>query len=184
MTEARTKKDTSKTSRGGLRSGAGRPKGTGRYGEATERVRIPASMVAQVLQFVETKAMTLPFYSGTVQAGTLTATSDEQVEERIDLNDYLVRKPESTFLVRAAGNSMIDANIRDGDLLVVDRSVPPTNGKIVIAAVDGQLTVKFLILKKGKAFLMPANAEFAPIPVDPENGVVIWGVVTNSVHAH
>ena len=79
---------------------------------------------------------------------------------------------------------MIDAGIKDGDLLIVDRSIQPTNGKVVIAAVDGQLTVKFLILKKGKAFLMPANAEFPPIPVDPENGVLIWGVVTNSIHAH
>lgn len=163
---------------GGARKGAGRPKK-----EPTERVRLPVSLVPEVMRFVESKAFKIPLYSNTVQAGYLTATEDT-VEESIDLNSYLIRDPSDTFLVRAAGNSMIDANIRDGDLLVVDRSMAPKNGKIVIAAVDGQLTVKFLILKKGKAFLMPANADYPPIPVDPENGVIIWGVVTNSVHAH
>lgn len=169
--------------RGGARKGAGRPKGQGKYKEPTTVMRVPISLVGELKEYMSFQGFKLPFYSGTVQAGYPTAAGDH-VEERIDLTEHLVRKPSDTFLVRAAGESMIDAGIQDGDLLIVDRSVPPVNGKVVIAAVDGQLTVKFLIIKKGKPFLMPANAEFAPIPVDPENGVHIWGVVTNSIHAH
>lgn len=168
---------------GGKRLGAGRPKGSGKFGEVTERLRVPASMVDQVIKFVESKAFKLPLYSGTVAAGQ-PAFSDDSLDEHIDLNSHLVRDPASTFLVRAAGNSMIDANIRDGDLLVVDRKAPPKHGKIVIAAVDGQLTVKFLIIKQGRTYLMPANPEYAPIPVNPETGITIWGVVTSSVHQH
>ena len=175
--------ESSAKSHGGRRPGAGRPKGSGRFGEATERLRVPSSMVAEVLRFVESKAFKLPLYSCTVQAG-MPAPADDTIEERIDLNQHLVRDPDATFLVRAAGNSMIDANIRDGDLLVVDRKMQPKHGKIVIAAVDGQLTVKFLIIKQGRTYLMPANPEYPPIPVNPETGVTNWGVVTNSVHQH
>jgi DNA polymerase V len=118
-----------------------------------------------------------------VQAG-FPSPAEDYIENEIDLNAFLVKHPSATFLVRASGNSMKDAGISDGDVLVVDRSVKPVNGKVVIAAVDGQLTVKFLIIKQGKAFLMPANADYYPIPVDPENGVTIWGVVTSSIHQH
>lgn len=169
--------------RGGARKGAGRPKGAGKYKEPTKVMRVPISMLESFKEFAELEAFKIPFYSSTVQAGFPSA-ADDHVADKIDLNQHLVRKPDSTFLVRAAGESMIDAGIRDGDLLVVDRSISPSNGKIVVAAVDDQLTVKFLILKKGKPYLMPANAQFPPIPVDPENGVLIWGVVTNSIHAH
>ena len=168
---------------GGKRPGAGRPKGTGRFGEITERVRVPASLVGDVIRFVESKAFKLPLFSCTVAAG-MPAFADDHIESRMDLNQHLVNKPEETFLVRAAGDSMIDANIRDGDLLVVDRSAQPKHGKIVIAAVDGALTVKFLIIKQGRTYLMPANPEYAPIPVNPETGVTIWGVVTSSVREH
>ncbi len=168
---------------GGKRPGAGRPKGSGKFGEATERVRVPVSMVADVMQLVASRATKLPLYSCTVQAG-LPAEANDDVEDRIDLTQHLVRNPAETFLVRAAGDSMIDANIRDGDLLVVDRHLQPKHGKIVIAAVEGQLTVKFLIHKQGRVYLMPANPEYPPIPVNPETGVTIWGVVTSSVREH
>jgi DNA polymerase V len=139
MTSA-TKKPSAKGNvasiHGGKRPGAGRPKGTGRFGEVTERVRVPASLVGDVIRFVESKAFKLPLYSATVAAG-MPAFADDHIESRMDLNAHLVRKPEETFLVRAAGDSMIDANIRDGDLLVVDRTAPAKHGKIVIAAVDG-----------------------------------------------
>ena len=162
--------------RGGARKGAGRPKSK----EPTKIMRVPISLLADLQAREE---MRIPLYSSRVQAG-YPSPADNHSDETIDLNQHLVRKPDTTFLVRAAGESMIDAGIRDGDLLVVDRSIMPTNGKVVIAAVEDQLTVKFLIIKKGKPFLMPANADFPPIPVDPENGVLIWGVVTNSIHAH
>lgn len=168
---------------GGKRVGAGRPKGTGRFGEVTERLRVPVSMVAEVIKFVEAKAFQLPLYECNVQAG-LAPAFDDAIENRMDLNQHLVRNPTETFLVRAAGDSMIDANIRDGDLLIVDRKMPPKHGKIVVAAMEGQLTVKFLIVKQGRTYLMPANPEYDAIPVNPETGVTIWGVVTSSVHQH
>ncbi len=168
---------------GGKRKGAGRPQGKGRWGEPTKVVRLPESVISEVMQFVEGRGFKLPMYSNTVQAG-FPSPAEDYIESEIDLNAFLVKQPSATFLVRAAGNSMKDAGISDGDILVVDRSVKPVNGKVVIAAVDGQLTVKFLIIKKGKAFLMPANADYHPIPVDPDNGVTIWGVVTSSIHQH
>jgi DNA polymerase V len=168
---------------GGKRKGAGRPKGAGLYGEATERLRVPASMVPAIKQFVATSGFTLPLFSSRVQAG-YAMPADEHVEERIDLNSYLVDDPEETFLVHATGDSMNDAGIRDGTLLVVNRRVKPVHGKVVVAAVDGQVTVKYLIVKKDKAYLMPANPAFHEIPIDSETGVTIWGVVTSSIQSH
>ncbi len=168
--------------RGGKRVGAGRPKG-GAYGEATESIRVPASMVQEIKQFAKTRGLKLPLFSGRVQAG-YPMPADEEVEDHIDLNNYLVHKPEDTFLVRAAGDSMIDAGIKDGTLLVVDRKMRPANGKIVVAAIDGQVTVKYLIIKKNKQFLMPANPAYHEIPIDSETGATIWGVVTSSIQLH
>lgn len=164
--------------KGGKRAGAGRPKA-----EPTERIRVPLSMLDQVKQFVDSGALMLPLYSSRVQAG-YASPADEHVEERIDLNSYLVKRPEKTFLVHATGDSMIDAGIRDGDLLIVDSSIQPAHGKIVVAALDGAVTVKFLIMRKNKPILMPANAAFDEIPINAENNVVIWGVVTNSIQSH
>lgn len=170
-------------SKGGKRARAGRPKGSTMYGEPTERIRVPVSMVAEIKQFAATRGMTLPLYSDRVQAGYPSA-AEAHVDERVDLNSYLVQHPEKTFLVHAAGDSMIDAGIRDGDLLVVDSSIKPAHGKIVVAALDGAVTVKFLIMKKNRPYLMPANAQFNEIPINPENNVVIWGVVTSSIQKH
>jgi DNA polymerase V len=167
---------------GGARKGAGRPKGQGRYGESTKAVRVPISLVDAVKEYAATEGLKLPLYSSRVQAG-FPSPADDYIEDKIDLNHHLIKKPSATFLVRASGDSMIDAGIRDGDLLIVDRSLKPTSGKIVIAAVEGQLTVKRLIIKNGKPWLMPANKDFQPIPVDPESGVMVWGVVTNCIHA-
>lgn len=171
---------------GGKRAGAGRPKGRNMYGEATERVRVPISMVEEVKQFALARgqaAVKLPLFSSRVQAGYASPAA-EHVEDRIDLTSYMVKHPDETFLVHATGDSMIDAGIHDGDLLVVDRSIKPAHGKIVVAAVDGAVTVKFLIMKKSQTVLMPANAAFNEIPINPENDVVIWGVVTNSIKSH
>lgn len=132
--------------------------------------------------FTSSELQSWPLYSGRVQAG-FPSPADDYIEDKIDLNKHLIKKPSATFLVRASGDSMINAGIRDGDLLIVDRSIKPTSGKIVIAAVEGHLTVKRLIIKSGKPWLMPANNDFHPIPVDPESGVLVWGVVTNCIHA-
>ena len=102
----------------------------------------------------------------------------------VDLNEILIHHPAATFLVRASGHSMINAGIHENDILVVDRSIEPCHGKIVIAAIDGQLTVKRLHQsQQGELILMPENPVFQPITVKEGSEVYIWGVVTSAIHA-
>ncbi len=123
-----------------------------------------------------------PFYSSSVPAG-FPSPADDYIESNLDLNALLIKHPTATFFVRVSGDSMINAGIHDQDILIVDRSLEPTNGRIVIAAVDGQLTVKRLKkTPQGKVYLMPENEAFAPIEVKPEAEVYIWGIVTNVIH--
>jgi DNA polymerase V len=168
--------------KGGARPGAGRPKGIGPYGEATKPMRIPLSMVAKVVDFLGNQGYQLALYSSKVQAG-FPSPADDHIQEKLDLNQYLIKRPAATFLVRAAGDSMIGAGIHENDLLVVDRSLDPMDGRIVIAAVDGHLTVKRLRIKNKKSWLLPENEKYSPIDVNPETGVYIWGVVTNVIHS-
>lgn len=166
---------------GGKRSGAGRPKGCGQYGESTKPIRLPKSLIEPILRFVKNKGYQLPLYSSKVAAG-LPSSADDHIEAQIDLNQYLIKNPTATFLVRASGQSMIDAGINENDILIVDRQIQPTHGKIVIAAMDGQLTVKRLHIKRNQLFLMPENNKFKPIEVKAENEISILGVVTNVIH--
>lgn len=168
---------------GGKRKGAGRPRGQGKYKEPTSVVRLPTRLIADAKKFVSGEGQRFPLYSGRVQAGYAEAIEDD-IEDHIDFNTMLARNPDQTFIVRAAGHSMIDAGIRDGDMLVVDRSIPPVSGKIVIAAIGGQLTVKYFLIRNSKAYLQPANVAYLEIPVDEEEGVKIWGVVTSSIQMH
>ncbi len=167
--------------RGGARLGAGRPKGQGKFKEATKPIRIPESMVGNVLKFVESHCYQLPLYACAVQAG-FPSPADDYIEGKLDLNQHLIKHPTATFFVKAMGDSMIKAGIHSGDILVVDRSLEAKHGKIVIAAVDGYLTVKRLYKKNKEVCLMPENDDFDPIKLDEENEVVIWGVVTNVLH--
>lgn len=166
---------------GGKRPGAGRPKGQGKFGEPTKPIRVPESMVAQVLEYVESKGYEIPMYTSRVAAG-FPSPADEHVSERLDLNRFLIRHPSSTFLVRASGDSMINAGIHSGDVLVVDRSLEISDGKIVIAAVDGELTVKRYSKKNGRIQLLPENPKYEPIALDDESELHMWGVVTNVIH--
>lgn len=169
--------------RGGARQGAGRPKGQGRYKESTKPLRIPQSLIASVLQFVENKGFKLPLYTSTVPAGS-PLPADEHIADQLDLNELLIKHPTASFFVRVTGESMLNAGIHHNDILIVDRSLEPSNGKIVIAALNGQLTVKRLQkTSDGKIFLMPENEEFSPLEIKAEHDIYIWGVVTNVIHA-
>lgn len=168
--------------RGGARKGAGRPAGKGPHGEATKPLRVPVSMVDSVVAFVAKKGYKIPLYSSNVQAGG-PAPADDYIDDIVDLNAYLIRQPIDTFMVRAAGESMLGAGIFPGDVLIVDRGIKVANGKIVVAAVDGQLTVKrFDKDKSGTVSLLPENPQFDPIVLTEGNELVIWGVVTNVIH--
>ena len=168
--------------RGGKREGAGRPKGSKHYGEPTRPVRIPESQIERVLRFVREREYALPLYGNLVPAG-FPSPADDYVEGVLDLNSYLVREPSATFFVRAQGESMIGSGIHDGDLLVVDRSMQVSDGKVVIVSVNGELTVKRLSRKKGKSWLLPDNPDYPPILMNEEDEHYFWGVVTNVIHA-
>jgi DNA polymerase V len=109
--------------------------------------------------------------------------ADDYLEGALDLNTHLIREPNATFFVRANGESMIGAGIHDGDLLVVDRSARVVDGKVVIVALNGELTVKRFRKEKEKSWLMPENPKFKPILLNEEDDTHLWGVVTSVIHS-
>ena len=115
-----------------------------------------------------------------VQAG-FPSPAEHYIEKMLDLNEYLAAHPESTYYVRVAGDSMIDAGIRPGDILCVDRSIDFFDGAIVIASVDGEFTVKYLRKDGERIYLQPANRKFKPIFFGTEQDVRCWGVVSGLV---
>ena len=115
-----------------------------------------------------------------VQAG-FPSPAEHYIEKMLDLNEYLASHPEATYYVRVAGDSMIEAGIRPGDVLCVDRSIDFFDGAIVIASVDGEFTVKYLRKKGEQICLQPANRKFKPIFFGTEQDVRCWGVVTGLV---
>ncbi|MDD2900480.1 MAG: translesion error-prone DNA polymerase V autoproteolytic subunit [Desulfuromonadaceae bacterium] len=124
----------------------------------------------------------LPLFSGKVAAG-FPSPADDYIEKNLDLNELLVHKPAATFFVRAQGESMIGAGIHPNDILVVDRSIEAVPGKIVICALNGELTVKGLERDNGQWQLKAENPAYADILIHDELDMVIWGVVTNVIHA-
>jgi len=190
--------------RGGARIGAGRKKGSPVYGETTKALRVPESMVSEVKvmlrqrkQLFETFSthsslvlfpeqsptkLAIPLFSGKVAAG-FPSPADDYVEKTLDLNDLLIQKPAATFFVRAEGESMLGAGIHPIDILVVDRSINPIVGKIVICALNGELTVKRLNSIGDEIILGAENPAYNDIVVAKDIDLVIWGVVTNVIHA-
>ena len=103
--------------------------------------------------------------------------ADDFKETRISLDRELVKNKEATFYARVSGDSMVGAGLDDGDLLVIDRSLNPENGKIAVCLVDGEFTVKRIKIEKNKLYLMPENKKYKPIELKEENELIIWGVV-------
>ncbi len=122
----------------------------------------------------------LPLFGSRVPAG-FPSPSDDYLEATLDLNEYLVRDQASTYFVRVKGHSMTGAGIFDGDMLVVDRSLEPLPGKIIVAVVDGELTVKLLAFEKGRPVLKARNPHFPDIPLKDGQELQCWGVVTSSI---
>ena len=123
----------------------------------------------------------LPLFSGKVAAG-FPSPADDYVEKNLDLNELLIQKPAATFFVRAQGESMLGAGIHPNDILVVDRSIEPVPGKIVICALNGELTVKRLQRDNEQWQLKAENPAYPDIVLHDELEMVIWGVVTNVIH--
>jgi DNA polymerase V len=123
----------------------------------------------------------LPLFFVPISAG-FPSPAEDYVQERLDLHRLLVRNQAATFFLRVKGNSMSGAGINDGDLLVVDRSKAAGSGKIVIAAWEGELTVKRLKVKDKRVFLVPDNPDYPEFDITESEGTVIWGVVTYVIH--
>ncbi|MBC7194548.1 MAG: translesion error-prone DNA polymerase V autoproteolytic subunit [Caldisericia bacterium] len=130
---------------------------------------------------VRKKKLKLPLYSSKVSAG-FPSPADDFVEKALDLNDLVIKHPQATFFVRVSGNSMINANIRDGDILVVDRALEPKEGRIVIANVNGEFVLKRIKKRNGKLYLYPENSDYNPIEIKEGMECEIWGVVTFVIH--
>ena len=123
----------------------------------------------------------LPLFSGKVAAG-FPSPADDYVEKTLDLNELLVQRPAATFFVRAQGESMLGAGIHPNDILVVDRSIEPVPGKIVICALNGELTVKRLERDNEQWQLKAENPAYPDIVIYEAFELVIWGVVTSVIH--
>ena len=115
-----------------------------------------------------------------IKAGFPSPAEDFQ-DQSIDLNKILVRNPSSTFYARVKGKSMQDAGLSDGDLLVIDKSLEPVDGKIAVCFIDGEFTVKRIKIGIDCCFLVPANLDFNPIKVTAENDFLIWGIVVHVI---
>lgn len=117
------------------------------------------------------------FIKDGVSAGFPSPAADF-MEDKIDLNKELSKNPLATFYIKVSGNSMIDAGIENDNVLVVDRSLEPQNNKIAVCFIDGEFTVKRILVKKGEMYLMPENKNYELIKITAETQLIIWGIVT------
>lgn len=123
-----------------------------------------------------------PIFIATVPAGFPSPAADYE-EGKLDLNKHLIKNPTATFFVRVAGDSMLKAGIHGGDLLVVDRSIEPKDKNVVIAVVNGELTVKRIRIRRNKVMLIAENDAYQSREINDQTEFEVWGVVTNVIHA-
>jgi len=138
------------------------------------------SNIAEVFGVEQKKRIPLPLYACGVSAG-FPSPADDYIGQQLDLNDLLIRNPASTFFVRVAGDSMTGVGINDKDILVVDRSLEPSNGRIIIAALNGELTVKRLLKTDHSWKLVAENPNYPAIDITEDLSCVSWGVVTSVI---
>ncbi|MBQ0116292.1 MAG: translesion error-prone DNA polymerase V autoproteolytic subunit [Flavobacterium sp.] len=122
----------------------------------------------------------IPYYEGGIKAG-FPSPADDFIELTIDLNRALIKHKDSTFFARVSGNSMINAGINDGDLLVIDKSLEPQTNDIAICQIDGEFTCKRIVIEKDVVWLVPENEDYQPIKVTPDNELMIWGIVVHTI---
>lgn len=122
----------------------------------------------------------LPFVVNGISAG-FPSPADDFLDINIDLNKHLIKHPSTTFYGKVKGNSMIDAGIHDGDLLIIDKSLEPKNNKIAVCFIDGEFTVKRVKIEKDIIWLIAENKDYPPIKVTKDNEFLIWGIVINVI---
>ena len=143
-------------------------------------LKLHTSSTMDIYSALTETELELPLVSEGISAGFPSPALDF-VDLTIDLNKHLIKHPSSTFYGRVKGQSMKDEGINDGDLLVIDKSLDPIDGKIAVCYIDGEFTIKRIILSKNICWLMPANENYKPIKVTDDNDFLIWGIVTHVI---
>lgn len=123
----------------------------------------------------------IPMFADSVQAG-FPSPAEDYMDLDLNLQDHLIQNPSATFCVRAVGESMKDAGIKSGDIMLVDKSLTPKNRSIVLAVIDGEFTVKRVNVSEKELYLMPENENFPPIKITEEMDFQVWGVITYIIH--
>jgi len=139
------------------------------------------SSIAEIFEVDQKTKVVRPLFTCGVSAG-FPSPADDHIDQTLDLNELLIKHPASTYFVRVAGDSMINVSINNDDILVVDRSLEATSGKIIIAVVNGELTVKRLERNQTSCKLIAENSEYLPIEINEDTDFQVWGVVTSVIH--
>ncbi len=137
--------------------------------------------ISQIFKQGSSKSTEIPVYKVEISAGFPSPASD-YIESTLDINKHLIKNPSATFFLRVEGNSMVNAGIHSGDLLVVDRSKQADSGDIIIAALNDELTVKRVRIKNKKFYLAPENDDYEKLEITSEMEFYVWGIVTYVIH--
>lgn len=137
--------------------------------------------IEEIFKADTSSVLPLPLFSAGVPAG-FPSPAEDHLDKKLDLNDLLIAHPAATFFVRVSGDSMKGAGIFSGDILVVDRAIEGTNGRIVVAIVNSEFTVKRLLIREKKIYLSPENPAYPTLEVSQESDFQVWGVVTYVIH--
>jgi DNA polymerase V len=145
-------------------------------------LKLHSSNTLEIFSAATESVLELPVISGGISAGFPSPALDF-IDLTIDMNKHLVKHPATTFYGRVKGQSMKDAGIFDGDLLVIDKSLQPTDNKIAVCYIDGEFTIKRIQIQKDCIWLIPENEAYQPIKVTADNDFIIWGMVTHVIKA-
>ena len=199
-----------KSRRGGARPGAGHPKGDSRMisfrapgplAEQLEGMENRTEFIRQALTMAirerghhpgfpgaavpagSVRSLSLPYYDISVVAGFPVPLDNDERSQDIDILSMLCPHPEASYLIRVSGNSMIDAGVLSGDIVIVDKSNRnPTPHEIAMCELNGEYTLKHFVLEEGQGWLVPANPEYPKIRITPEDDFSVWGTVTYIIH--
>ena len=199
-----------KSRRGGARPGAGHPKGDSRMitfrapgplAEQLEGMENRTEFIRQALAWAvrerghhpgfpghavpagSVRPLSLPYYDFSVVAGFPVPLDNDERSQDIDILSMLCPHPEASYLIRVSGNSMIDAGVLSGDIVIVDKSKRnPTPHEIAMCELNGEYTLKHFVLEEGQGWLVPANPEYPRIRITPDDDFSVWGTVTYIIH--
>jgi len=143
-------------------------------------LKLHTSKKIDIYSAITETELELPYIDKKISAGFPSPALDF-IDLTIDLNKHLIKHPSATFYGRVKGHSLKNAGINDNDLLIIDRSVEPSNGKIAVCYIDGEFTAKRIKIDKKEIWLMPENDDYKPIKIEKDNNFIVWGVVTHVI---